>query len=726
MYIIRWTSLFLFLVLSGNQPIVAQKAQALHWYFGDHYGLDFSNGAPVADYESSMYTYEACVTMSDKNGNLLFYTNAGGRSNQPINGYIWNRNHEIMEGGDLSFDKGGGYSAAQGAIAFEKPGADNIYMLFTVDENETLSVSNNMFPKGKGARYFEIDMNANGGLGQVTLSNAELFSPAFEYQAATQHSNCQDYWLIVPTGHYKLLDEATAADSFYVYLVDNNGPTLMHKTPIPEANEHTFDEYGPLKISPDGSQMTCGSLLYYFDNSNGLIEFREDLQTSINLGYNNPIAFSPNGKLLYEFKTILPPQLDSNAILRIHQYDISVEDLSPGNSLIHTSTMLPFANIGGPQLAPDGNLYFMIQNGYYTSPTSLAVIQQPNEKNAGAVVNLNFLTLSNVPDNRFLRFGNYSDHLFYNEATLAEPQADTIILSCDSVTDIKLTAPPGMDCYFWSTGSLEDSTIATEEGLYWVEYWQDCQMNTHRFLIVYENEIFDVDLGEDFTICGEESISLIAPEYPNMNYLWQNGDTTNNLTINQRGTYSVLLQQGDCKASDTIVIGKKRIPEIDLGEDLRLCLLDSLKLDFHDPDWENYEWQDESNEAFFNVTASGIYSLVITNECGEAMDDIEVSFAACGTCPVYVPTAFSPNGVANNEVFKIYSTCDLLDYELQVFDRWGNQVFGSANPEESWNGFLKGTPCQSGIYVYKLDYKWLDNENQLITEQVYGNIHLFR
>ena len=44
---------------------------ANHWYFGNHYGLDFSLGVPFVDNNSSIYTYEASSTMSDKEGNLL-------------------------------------------------------------------------------------------------------------------------------------------------------------------------------------------------------------------------------------------------------------------------------------------------------------------------------------------------------------------------------------------------------------------------------------------------------------------------------------------------------------------------------------------------------------------------------------------------------------------------------------------------------------------------------
>ncbi|MFT4663530.1 MAG: gliding motility-associated-like protein [Polaribacter sp.] len=715
-----------FNLLLSSAPLSAQKAQAAHWYFGDHYGLDFSNGAPLSDSNNSIYTYEACTTISDKNGALLFYTNGGGRANQAINGYIWNSNHEIMEGGDLGFDKGGGYSSAQGAISLKKPGSDSIYYLFTVDEKETLPTNNINFPEGKGARFFEIDMNANGGLGKVTLSNQELFTPAFEYQAATIHNNCIDFWLIVPTGHYEVLNDPMAADSFYIYLVNNNGPSLIHKIPMVKGNEHTFDEYGPIKISPDGSRMICGGQLYHFDNSSGLITHQEDLQYSISMNYESPTAFSPDGKLLYEFQLIIEPLPDEAAILHIKQYELDSADLSSTTTLLTMTELVSYAKVGGPQLAPDGKLYFIVQNGTFSSPTALAAINHPNEKGVAAAVDLDVLTLSNTPDSRFLKMGNYSDHIFFNEATLNDYDNETIVLDCQFNTDIDLTAPPEMDCYYWSTGSTSESITATDEGFYWVEYWQGCQLEADSFFIIYENEHFDFHLGEDLLLCGDDSIQLSAPEFPDMNYLWQNGDSTNSLIVNQAGFYHLSLRRGDCTARDSVYISKKSIPAISLEEDAQLCLLDTLRLEVGDPDWDHYEWQDGSQASFFEVTQSGKYSVTIENECGTASDEIEVSFIACGSCPVYVPTAFSPNGDWTNELFKVYSSCDFLDFQLQIFDRWGSQVFGSSNPENGWDGILKGQLAQAGAYVYKLDYKWIDLEGQLQTEEVYGPFSLIR
>ena len=44
------------------------------WYFGEYAGLDFNSGSPVALTNGQLNTNEGCATISDNNGNLLFYT----------------------------------------------------------------------------------------------------------------------------------------------------------------------------------------------------------------------------------------------------------------------------------------------------------------------------------------------------------------------------------------------------------------------------------------------------------------------------------------------------------------------------------------------------------------------------------------------------------------------------------------------------------------------------
>ena len=70
----------------------------------------------------------------------------------------------------------------------------------------------------------------------------------------------------------------------------------------------------------------------------------------------------------------------------------------------------------------------------------------------------------------------------------------------------------------------------------------------------------------------------------------------------------------------------------------------------------------------------------------------------------WIPDAFTPDQNSRNETFGPF-VLGVSDYELQVFDRWGERVFHSSDPTLGWDGTFRGKPCPQGIYTFKLVYK---------------------
>lgn len=709
------------LILCTSQSTQAQKKQANNWFFGDHYGLNFSNGQAQTDYNSAIYTYEACTTISDQDGDLLFYTNAGGRANQAISGLIWNKNHEIMEGGNLGFELGGGYSAAQGAVAFRKPATENSYCLITVDEFESTGDPN--FPSGKGCQYFEIDMNANAGLGEVLPNNQKLMPIAFEYMGATIHSNCEDYWLIVPTGHYALADDPSVADSFYVFRISENGPSLIHVTPMPEGRPNSPDEYGLIKITPDGKRFICGSHLYDFDNTTGHVEHDSSLLDLIGLTEIGPRGFSSNSRFLYQFSVF---DLDTTKQLNIYQYDFDDPDFMGSGEIIGQTILSRFAIVGSPQIAPDGKLYFLIQEGYFSSPTTLAVIESPNVKGEGASPNYNKLTISNIPDNRFLSFGNFPDNIFKYDPVIPYDLGEDIEMSCEAYDSTNLFGPENMDSYLWSTGSVEKDITVFSPGIYWVEFWEACEMGVDTLEIRLNNEQFDVELGSDTTFCQNETWLLEPVFVSDAIYNWQDSSSAYAYEVSDPGIYWLEIQQGNCVASDSITILNDLPPQVDMGPDLVICENEEIRIFPNTSRALSFEWQDTSTRPYFDASEKGTYQLIVSNECGTDIDELQLNIFQCEACEIFVPNAFSPNNDGFNDAFQVLSNCSFFQFDFQIFDRWGTQVFGSENMEETWDGFLKGQICQTGVYVYILKVQWLNQYGIPMDEVQTGDILLIR
>jgi gliding motility-associated-like protein len=71
-------------------------------------------------------------------------------------------------------------------------------------------------------------------------------------------------------------------------------------------------------------------------------------------------------------------------------------------------------------------------------------------------------------------------------------------------------------------------------------------------------------------------------------------------------------------------------------------------------------------------------------------------------CQVYIPNAFTPNQDGDNDCFKPITNSIYTDYNFSIFNRWGEQVFTSKNPDGCWNGQYKNSPCEMGTYFYYL------------------------
>jgi len=75
-------------------------------------------------------------------------------------------------------------------------------------------------------------------------------------------------------------------------------------------------------------------------------------------------------------------------------------------------------------------------------------------------------------------------------------------------------------------------------------------------------------------------------------------------------------------------------------------------------------------------------------------------------CPVYrLPKVFTPNGDAWNNLFEPFPYTSVESINLNIFDRWGKEVFHTNDPEIDWDGKDQSTnqPCSDGVYFYVCD-----------------------
>lgn len=88
---------------------------------------------------------------------------------------------------------------------------------------------------------------------------------------------------------------------------------------------------------------------------------------------------------------------------------------------------------------------------------------------------------------------------------------------------------------------------------------------------------------------------------------------------------------------------------------------------------------------------------------------------------VYIPNAFHPGGL-NNTFNPAEAFIGLEGYSLEVYDRFGEQIFMTKNPSEGWDGTLDSHHCDEGVYIYFLKAR---NEKGIAIEKI-GMVTLVR
>jgi gliding motility-associated-like protein len=66
---------------------------------------------------------------------------------------------------------------------------------------------------------------------------------------------------------------------------------------------------------------------------------------------------------------------------------------------------------------------------------------------------------------------------------------------------------------------------------------------------------------------------------------------------------------------------------------------------------------------------------------------------------LYIPNAFSPNNDGDNDIFIAVGDY-IFDFDMKIFDRWGNLVYHSTQLNNGWNGLMKSGAAIEDVYVY--------------------------
>ncbi|PHI19137.1 hypothetical protein CEQ90_14600 [Lewinellaceae bacterium SD302] len=321
---------------------------------------------------------------------------------------------------------------------------------------------------------------------------------------------------------------------------------------------------------------------------------------------------------------------------------------------------------------------------------------------------------------------------------------DTIRIINDSFlvcpqTEVQLIPQTEATGYQWSNGSTAPFIEVSVPGDYHVTITGDCEPKVESYYIANLPEITGdiVFLSDTSLLCaGQDSIVLTyaASEVPeSINWIVTeigtnledafNTDTIT-LPVSEFGQNIELNLLGECgfvRRFYTYVPAPGLDPQIEISVEApeRLCPGDEIALTVVGVTNEvAVFWEDGSNGSFRTIGSADSsinYFATIVNNCNDSLRlDVELDYSDCPIeCEAAIPELITPNNDGINDIFRLFSNCldQVEEFQLLIFNRWGQPVFDSTNPLQGWDGELNGEPQAMDVYLYRIRYKFRDEMN---------------
>ena len=309
----------------------------------------------------------------------------------------------------------------------------------------------------------------------------------------------------------------------------------------------------------------------------------------------------------------------------------------------------------------------------------------------------------------------------------SKPVANAISNSpvCDG-TSIVLSASGGSE-YTWSgvnafSGSGASVTINNakfrDSGKYYVSISSvgGCRLIDSTVVNVIKGPVATTSF-DNKTICQGESLSLNISG--GTSYLWSPSTGLSSFVIANpvakpadTTIYTVVVQNETvCTDSATITVNVIPKPFVDAGPDKSILEGQSIQLIASANSSNNsYSWFPDryiddihSLQPIINPVNDITYFLTVSsdNGCGISTDSVKIHVFK----KIIIPNAFSPNSDGINDYWNIKAINSYNDYEVSVFNRYGQIVYATRNYSKPWDGSFNGKPLPIGTYYYVINLK---------------------
>ncbi|MCF8464269.1 MAG: PKD domain-containing protein [Flavobacteriales bacterium] len=312
-----------------------------------------------------------------------------------------------------------------------------------------------------------------------------------------------------------------------------------------------------------------------------------------------------------------------------------------------------------------------------------------------------------------------------------------------------------IDVYDWDFGDLTNSNLQDPTHAYPAEgFYQATLLATSNFGCVesvsHQVEIFPLPQISYTPIPNEgcqpltvvfDNNTTISNGYNIASYHWDLGHGISSSQVHPQtiypdsGFYDVQLIATSTNGCDDTLLVVDAIdvwprPIAGFSSDKDEYIMFFPRVDFSDESFGATEWLYDFADGSISLDQNpsheyqeaGNYQVIqtVNNDYG-CDDETSIRVIVKPAIAFYIPNTFTPNADGLNETFA-GNGVGLKEYEMWIFDRWGENLFYSSNMEFEWNGTYKGKQVESGMYIYRFVIVDVNNEQH----QYNGEIFLMR
>lgn len=419
----------------------------------------------------------------------------------------------------------------------------------------------------------------------------------------------------------------------------------------------------------------------------------------------------------------LTPSIDAGGTYTITVTDINNGCFATDDVVVMENTTAPIADAGldgvlsclNPLVSLDGSNSTTGATISYSWTTTDGLVVGPGNTATDFTVLAGTYTLT------VLDASNGCDHsdIMVVTGDLVEPdlQAVTVPAVCENVPTIDLAGYVNISGGVWTgtqgaTSSIFDVSVGP--GSYTVTYEVTdpvnfCTADTTIDVVVNPNPTIIVNTQSLACVGDSVSVDVSGAD----SYVWSNGATTNSFyhqVLPGDAFYSVVgtnSSTGCIGSTDFIIEGVD--PSVSmLGVQADVVYPYYAEISGVGSDVDGYTWLADGNEVSSDqdlefIFGQGQHTLTLIGEDSNSgcTDTTQITFELLDPSNIFVPTAFSPNGDGNNDVFRIGAS--FISSQFMIFNRWGEMIYSDQAQSPTWNGkTLSGIEAQEDVYIYKI------------------------